>query len=104
MEYQRNTTTSSSTSTTSTTSTTRKSTVIYDQLMEVKEAYLDAMGRSMPQSIAGYVQSELLMGSLDFQDLMYALAETAMAPRPSWRYTMAIVNRLKREAPLPWER
>lgn len=92
----------STTTSTSTTSTTRSK--LHDEMDIIKEAFQDAMNRPMPQSIANYVKSEILLGNMDVSDLCYALAETAMAPRPSWRYTMAIMNRLKRECPLPWMR
>lgn len=104
MENQRNTRSTSTTTTSSTTSTssTRTSSTSYDEMEAIKEAYQDAIGRAMPQSIANYVQSQILMGRMDAHDVEYALMETAMAPRPSWRYAMAIINRLQRD--LPWDK
>ena len=96
-------TTTTSTSTSSTSSTTTTSSTIFQDLEGIKEAYQDALGRTMPQSIASYVQSEILMGRMDAHDVHYALMETAAAPRPSWRYAMAIIKRLQRESPFPWD-
>ncbi|MBP3453111.1 MAG: hypothetical protein J6M20_05300 [Clostridia bacterium] len=95
-------TTTTSTTTSTSSSTTTSSSSIYEELEDIKAAYQDAIGRPMPQSIASYVQQEIIMGHMDAHDIQYALAETAMAPRPSWRYAMAIISRLQRE--LPWEK
>lgn len=103
MSEKSNTTTTTS-STTSTTSTTTKKTITRYDMSLIETEYRDAIGHTMPQSIANWVQSEILLGHMDTEDILYALHETAMAPRPSWRYAMAIIRRLQKESPLPWER
>lgn len=105
MNQESKTTTTTTTSTTSSTSSSTRSISSVTRDMEIiKNEFRDAIGFSMPQSIAYWVQSELLQNHLDSSDVLYALHETAMAPRPSWRYTMAIVRRLQKECPLPWDR
>ena len=64
--------------------------------------YQDAIGRPMPRSIQDYVWARLASHDWQLLDLSYALAETAAAPCPSWRYTLAIMRRLTET--MPWER
>lgn len=84
-------TTSSSTSTSSTSSYIEK----YDDLNYIAEEFLDAIGRQMPYSIRRDVEQDLSF--TPYQYYVYALRQTACAPRPSWAYTMAIVRRLRKE-------
>ena len=61
----------------------------------IAEEYFDAIGRRMPHSIRIDVEQDLSF--TPYQYYVYALRETARAPRPSWAYTKAIVSRLLRE-------
>lgn len=95
--------TTTTTSTTTATTTTTTSTFV-EEMSEFREMYRDALGREMPRFIEADILSRLLTGKNDSIDIQYALQETAAAPRPSWRYASAILARLTREAPLPWEK
>ena len=69
-------------------------------LESIKELYYEAMLRPIPSFLLREIKYELeehadpeLMCSY----YLYALRETACAPRPSWKYTQAIIARLTRE-------
>lgn len=62
---------------------------------ELKQMHEDAFGRPMPRSIAEGVLRDLRSGT-PAAFYRYAIEETLLAPRPSWRYTLAIIARLKR--------
>lgn len=95
------TTTDRSTGTSSTCTTTthgRNSSRIVIQLESLKELYYDAMQRPAPSFITREIEMDLQRDSeLMYAYYAYALRETAMAPRPSWKYTQAIMGRLIRE-------
>jgi len=99
MRENEKTTTTPSTTTTSTTTT-----LFREEMSEFREMYRDAIGREMPRFIETDLLSRLISGAVSAIDVQYAFEETAAAPRPSWRYTCAILTRLAREKPLPWER
>lgn len=62
----------------------------------MEQQYRYCIGEDMPQ----WVKDNMGMYSerVPFEYIIYALAEAAMAPRPSWRYAVAIIKRLEREA------
>lgn len=63
---------------------------------EIKLLFNDSFGRPMPRAIAEQVLRAIRGGTPAYY-FRYAIEETMLAPRPSWRYTMAIVGRLERE-------
>lgn len=89
-------TSSSTTTTTTTASSSSLQSLKTKYIAEIKAAYSDAIGRSMPNSLVRDVERDLDTGTPGYYYL-YALEQTAMAPRPSWHYTMAIIRRLYRE-------
>lgn len=104
--YERRT---SSTSTSTTTTTTEKNSqdlVIQVKCEDIRQLYTDCIGSPMPMAIHRRVLLALHEGT-PYEYFSYALSEAAIAPKPSWRYVMAIVARLHREAVppedlLPW--
>lgn len=60
----------------------------------IKQIYAAILDRPMPAPIEAGVLLDLIDGT-PAADYLYALKETAFAPSPSWRYTMAIMRRLK---------
>lgn len=64
-------------------------------LERLKTEFADAFGREMPRAIAQQVLRDLRSGT-PAAYYSYAIAQTMYAPRPSWRYTMAIMARLQR--------
>ena len=60
---------------------------------DLRDAYLDAIGSEMSERCEHFLRGELARG-VPYEYYLYALDETAYAPRPSWRYTAAIVRRL----------
>lgn len=68
----------------------------------LREQYMNCMGREMPMGVMKQLLLSIL-GGTPWQYYEYALEETVLAPMPSWRYTMAIVNRLITQA-VPVER
>lgn len=94
---------SSSSSSSSTSSTTTVRTLpVFDKetrqslaMEQLKTQHEDVFGRPMPRSIAENVLRDLRSGT-PAAYYRYAMDETLLAPRPSWRYTLAIVARLKR--------
>ena len=63
----------------------------------LREKYFEVIGRDMPMAVLRQLLLSLLAGT-PWQYYDYALDETALAPAPSWRYAMAIVNRLDAQA------
>lgn len=61
----------------------------------LKVEFYDAFGRDMPRAIAQQVLRDIRAG-VPAAYYSYAIEQTIYAPRPSWRYTMAIVARLQR--------
>ena len=61
----------------------------------LKAEFYDAFGREMPRAIAQQVLKDIRSGT-PAAYYSYAIEQTIYAPRPSWRYTMAIVARLQR--------
>lgn len=59
----------------------------------LRDLYLDAIGLPMSAICERDLRRELEAGT-PYIFYHYALEETAYAPRPSWRYAMAIVRRL----------
>lgn len=92
----RTTMTIADTSTRSSTTRTRE-----DMLELIAEMYADVLERQMPNFIRREIETNLASG-YDPEWYLFALKETAGAPRPSWRYTEAIVNRLRNKA-WKWE-
>lgn len=60
----------------------------------IRQQYEETIGKQMPMSFLRQLLRDLIAGT-PWQYYEYALEETAYAPQPSWRYTMAIVNRLR---------
>ena len=89
------TTTSSSSSSTSTRAHAREA-EINVSVESIKELYQAAIGSPMTDICQRYLRRDLEAG-IPYIYYHYALEQTAFAPRPSWRYTMAIVARLRRE-------
>lgn len=63
---------------------------------DLREVYLDSVGSNMSEQCERYLRKQLARG-VPYLYYLYALQETGFAPRPSWRYTEAIVCRLTRE-------
>lgn len=61
----------------------------------LKRIFQDTFGREMPRAISEPLLRDIRSGTPAYY-YRYAMEETLMAPRPSWRYTLAIVARLKR--------
>lgn len=100
-EDEQSTTSTSSSSTTTTTTTSVQLCQQMDSAARVacedlREKYLECIGRPMPPSIQRRLLLDLLDGA-PYAYYSYALDEAAMAPQPSWRYVLAIVGRLTRE-------
>lgn len=92
----------SSRSTSGSSTTTVRTLTVFDKetrvslaMEDLKRMHEDAFDRSMPRSIAVAVLRDLRSGT-PAGYYRYAIEETLLAPRPSWRYTLAIVARLKR--------
>lgn len=60
---------------------------------ELRQLYEATMGAAMTPAILRQLLLSVTRGT-PWQYYEYALEETALAPRPSWRYTLAIVSRL----------
>lgn len=103
---------SSSTTPTGTTTTTEKntsstSTTKYyhgrnsnDTIMEletIKLRYHNCLGATMPKHLSDQVLGWLKGNTIPAEYFLYGLQEAAYAPRPSWRYVMAVVRRLASE-------
>ena len=72
------------------------SAVLRIQMQEISSQYYECLLTPMPSFVARRVLMELQEG-VPSSYFMYALEEAAMAPRPSWKYAIAIVRRLVRE-------
>lgn len=59
----------------------------------IRELYQSAIGQPMTEVCERSLRRDLERGT-PYIYYHYALVETAYAPRPSWRYTLAIVRRL----------
>lgn len=89
------TTASSSSSSTSTRAHARaREAEVNCQIEGLRELYRDAIGQAMSDICERALRRDLERGT-PYVYYHYALEETAFAPRPSWRYTMAIVRRLQ---------
>ncbi len=92
-----NTTTSSSTTSTSTTTVQfchdLEEEMLRNRCEQLRMLYAACIGHDMSMATMKRVLLSLIDGT-PWQYYEYALEETALAPAPSWRYTMAIVNRL----------
>lgn len=96
------TSTGSSTSSSSTTTVVNCQDMADDQLLRnrveiLRGQYREAIGRDMPMAAMRQLLLALI-GGTPWQYYEYALDETALAPAPSWRYALAIVNRLISQA------
>lgn len=87
---------SSSTTTTSTTSSMNTSDVVMD-LETIKLRYHNCLGMAMPKHLQDQVRGWLEGNTIPAEYFLYGLQEAAYAPRPSWRYAMAVVRRLADE-------
>lgn len=68
----------------------------------IRRDYANILGRAMPRYTEAQLRADLKSGTpSEYYD--YALGETANAPFPSWRYTLAIVARLKKQHVSPEE-
>lgn len=94
-ENEKRTTTTTSISSSSSTSTRARAreTEINVAVEGLREIYQDAIGQPMSEICERALRRDLEKG-VPYIYYHYALEETAFAPRPSWRYTMAIVRRL----------
>lgn len=97
-ENNKRTTTTTISSSSSSSSTTRahartRETEINVAVAGLREIYQDAIGQPMSDICERSLRRDLEKG-VPYLYFHYALEETAFAPRPSWRYTMAIVRRL----------
>lgn len=97
-ENEKRTTTTTTTIGSSSSSTTRahartRETEINVAIAGLRELYQDAIGQPMSDICERALRRDLEKG-VPYLYFHYALEETAFAPRPSWRYTLAIVRRL----------
>lgn len=103
---KRTTTTSRTTSSSSSSSIARAcvracedklyTTEINVAVADLRDAYLESIGSEMSERCERYLRMQLARG-VPYLYYLYALLETGFAPRPSWRYTEAVVGRLMRE-------
>ncbi len=91
-ENERSTTTSS----TSSSSTTTVENCQNLEFLRIQDQYFDTFGLTMSRAISTVVLRDLRAGIPGYYYL-YAIEQTAWAPNPSWRYTMAIMARLKQD-------
>lgn len=87
------TTTTTHNTSTSTTSGKNNGEILMD-LEVIKHRYYECLGMQMPGHIVQQVHGWLEAGYMPTEYFLYGLQEAAMAPRPSWRYAMAVVRRL----------
>ena len=66
----------------------------------LREQYAACIGIPMSQAIHRRLLLDLIEGT-PYQYYRYALDEASIAPKPSWRYVLAIVARLHREGVPP---
>ena len=62
----------------------------------LRKEFSEIFNRPMPRFTEAQLVADLEAGTPSIY-YRYALAETVNAPQPSWRYTLAIVARLKRQ-------
>lgn len=70
-----------------------------DEMDMIKELYRDVFHTPIPRMTLGEIRRNHLPDALggnnvDLDYYIYAIAETARAPKPSWAYTAAIIRRL----------
>lgn len=87
------------TATSTSTSSATQAQQYADEMQRITDAYQQAIGTPTP-AIQKAALDALAIG-VDVRYILYAINETGRAPRPSWRYTMAIIGRLMRERPDP---
>lgn len=93
-EKRTTTTTSTATSSSSTRASARAREATINCAVEgLRQLYQDAIGQPMSAICERALRADLEAGT-PYIFYHYALEETAFAPRPSWRYTQAIVRRL----------
>lgn len=63
---------------------------------QIRDQYAHCIGEQMPPAVFRRILLDLIDGT-PTQYYTYALDETSLAPRPSTRYMLAIIARLKRE-------
>ncbi len=92
-ENNKRTTTTTSSSSTSIACARAREAELNVQVADLKELYQQAIGQPM-SAICEASLRRSLEGGTPYLYYHYALVETAYAPRPSWRYTLAVVRRL----------
>lgn len=92
-EKRTTTTTTGISSSSTTTHAHAREVEINVSVQSIRELYADAIGGSMSQICENSLREDLRKGT-PYIFYHYALLETAFAPRPSWRYALAIVRRL----------
>lgn len=99
----KNNTTTTSSSTSSSTTTVQNcqqmadDAVLRNRCELLRMQYQEIIGQDMPFATLKQLLRALI-GGTPWQYYEYALEEAALAPYPSWRYVMAIVNRLTAES------
>lgn len=93
-------TSSTSSSTSTSTSEDYQNSLIRIACEDLREQYAACIGYPMSQAIHRRLLLDLIEGT-PYQYYRYALDEAAIAPKPSWRYVLAIVARLHREGVPP---
>lgn len=104
------TSTTSTTTTSSTTSTTTSSTTpsssstttrarVREEWQQTIELVMAEAEQSIGQRVTPYIRQELVgwLHMMAPEVIIYALHETARAPRPAWRYTQAILARCREQ-------
>lgn len=66
-----------------------------EQMQIIKQRFKTCIGIEMNT----YVQNSVALGlkHTPIEYFLYGLSEAAQAPRPSWRYALAVIHRLERE-------
>ena len=90
-----------STTTTTTTTTTISSPMHSQFIFDYRSSCREVFGRLMPSSIEK--QAIYYADLLGEQTVIEAILETALAPRPSWRYTLAILSNCHRDGVRSYE-
>lgn len=62
----------------------------------IRKDFSEIFNRPMPRFTESQLRADLDQGTPSIY-YRYALSETALAPAPAWRYTLAIVTRLKKQ-------
>lgn len=90
---------SSSGSSTTTTTVEDYQILLRNHVEQLRQLYAETLGSEMSAANLRQLLLSVSRGT-PWQYYQYALEETALAPAPSWRYTLAIVRRLiAEEAP-----